>query len=129
MTTNKQSGFVIITTVLIMAAGIWVILIGQAGLHLNETLMMQSWRSTNNLSTVANGCAEIAYRGLILDRFFSGQTLSWGANSCIITIIKSGKNYQIGIVANTGNYQKKVTISAVINADKVNINSWQELEY
>lgn len=125
---SKFSGFVAITSVLIMSAGIWIILIGMVGLHLNESLTMQSWRKANTLSLLGDGCFEVTARSIILNKFYTGQTLSQGLDSCIINVIKTGNKFQINITARSGDYYKKFKIGAVLTAGKLNINSWQELE-
>jgi len=125
---NNNQAFVIITSVLIMAAGIWVVLVGQAGLHLNESLANQSWRKSNELSFVTDGCLDVAYRGLEIDRFYPGQSLSVGGNSCIINVVRNGGNYQIIVTARSGEYYKKIQAGANLNAGSLTVNSWQELE-
>lgn len=125
---ERKSGFVIMAAVLVMAAAIWLILLGQAHLHLNESLINRSWQESQSLAFVSDACLEIAYRGLVLDQFYTGQSLSWGSRSCIITIAKELDDYQIKVSALSNDYYKKIEVEASLNAGQLTINSWREAE-
>jgi len=125
---KEPRAFVAITTVLVVAIAIWLMSIGQAFVHLNESLLTQSWRAGLEAEVVARGCLNIAYQAIVINSNYVGQNLSWGVNSCIIEVLASGNDYQIVVRARTGDYYKKIETSASVASGRLTVNNWQEAE-
>ena len=125
---KESRAFVAITTVLVVAIAIWLMLIGQAFVHLNESLLAQSWRAGLATEMTARACLNIAYRAIIVNPGYAGQNLSWSENSCIIEVLASGNDYQIRVRARVGDYYKKIETRASVASGRLTVNNWQEAE-
>ena len=125
---KKNKAFVAMTTVLIVGVVIWLMLIAQALMHLNESLLTQSWRGFLAAESLARGCAQLAYQAISANSFYAGQNLSWGENSCIIEVSAEGDDYQIMVRAKSGDYYKKINTRANLASGNLTVNEWQELE-
>jgi hypothetical protein len=125
---KRQTAFVMMSTVLVAASMIAVLLIGQATVQSNEAWSTRAWQMSETLRLTAQSCLELTYRSLLLNPIYNGQSLSLGRNLCIIEVLKEANDYQITVTASDGEYYKKIQAGVSINAGDLTVNNWQEAE-
>jgi hypothetical protein len=125
---NKPKGVIAITAVLIISAGVWLILIGQAALHLNQSFMADSHNRGEALVMIAQGCLELAWRAIELNPNYGGENLSVQGHSCIINVIKNGTNYQLTVTAQSDRYYKKILAGANLINGSLAVDYWRQSE-
>ncbi len=78
------------------------------------------------VSSLADGCMDNALQRLKFDVNYSGETLSVGGGSCIISVTVNGSGRTIDVNASSGNYNQGLTVSLTLSGNIITINSWQE---
>ena len=118
-----------------IAALIVVVLIGATALIM---AFSASWFGIVDLDTgyiakkgeevgaLADGCMDNALQRLRFDINYTGETLSAGGGSCIISAVANGNDRIVTVGASIGNYYQGLTASVTLNGNVVALNSWQE---
>lgn len=108
----KANGFILIITVIIIAAIISVILISislSAVTRLESTnIALQGVRAT----ILAESCAAEGLLQLNRDNSYSGASFNLGAGSCTIEVSALGANKQITVTGTLNNYVSSLTLEA-----------------
>ncbi len=76
--------------------------------------------------SIADACVEEALRRVRLDSGYTGDTLSLGDGSCIISVTGSDPNRTILVTSTIGVYNKAIYVDIVLSGSTITIDSWAE---
>lgn len=124
---NKQKGAAAFLTIVIIGAASLLMAIGSARLGLGELESgLIEIRGASSL-TLADGCIELALGNLRKNVSYTGETLSVGGGSCIISVSGGGSTRTIISTATIGTYIRKIQVQISIVGSVVTITSWSEI--
>jgi len=126
--TSSPKALVALSAVLLVSVVLWLALIGQAALHMSQAFSGVSSQQGQVTVQLGWGCLELGLRGIVLDQDYAGENLSWGDQSCIINLSRSGNNYALAIAVESGTYSKRFNAQAVMNNGRLTLNNWQEIQ-
>ena len=131
VSTDKQSGYITLLTVLIVSAvavsiGSSLLLLGLGNARSGFTLQ-QSKRA----AALADACAEEALQQMRFSTAYSGTaSLSLDGGSCTYTVtLGAGENRDLQATGTLGTVVRKVWISVTQLTPKTIISSWQEVAH
>jgi hypothetical protein len=124
----QRQGLVALASVLIISAGVWLILAGQAALHVNQAFLSDSYTKGESVFLLAQGCLDLSWRSILLNPEYKGQNLSQLDQSCIIKVVKTQDYYQVDVEAQHGNYYKKIMAAASLVDGKLFLDYWRQAE-
>ncbi len=75
---------------------------------------------------LADGCMENAMQRIRFDVNYTGETLSIGTGSCIISVVVNGSNRTITVNATSGIYSQGLTVGVTLSGNVITVNNWQE---
>ncbi len=126
----KKSGYIALTTVLILTAVMLIIVLSLNLNAISESKIAISEEATHKAFFLATACAEDALRKLKDNTSYGGnETIAIGSESCFIeTVEGSGNANRIVKTRSTvGEHTRKVRVEiATVNPDTA-ITSWQEV--
>lgn len=115
--------------VLLIGSACLAMALGSVWLGVGERQLSQVWVGGDSAKLTAEGCVENALERLKLDPAYSGESLSLGQKSCIITIDKTGQPMTtalISVAGTDGDYTKTINLSLEVVDGDFKITSWQE---
>lgn len=117
------------------AALIVVVLIGAAALIM---AFSASWfgivdvdtayvaKKGEEVGALADGCMDNALQRLRFNVNYSGETLSIGTGSCIISVVANGNARAITVNVSSGSYYQGLMANIILNGNVITLTSWQE---
>lgn len=124
---NDNRGATAILTVVIIGAAALIMAVAASYLGLGELDMGYVSQKGGETFAVADGCAEEALRHLRINTSYTGDTLSLGGGSCIISISTAGADRTITVTSTIGDFNKSLEINLTLSGDVITINSWSEI--
>jgi predicted dinucleotide-utilizing enzyme len=127
--TRKQSGAAAIITVVIIGAVSLVIAKSLAMMSLGGINRLQITEKSEQVMSLADGCAEEALRRLQIDNNYeAGHVLVTIDNgTCDISVDSDINVHEISVSASTGEYYKNIKLIANIKENNsIEILSWEE---
>lgn len=132
---NKQKGFLVLTTVLLVCA---TVLIVSTGIFLRSiSKVSEAGDSENSLKawSTVNACGEYALGRMASTvsgqpgwAYPGGELLTVGGQTCYIYgVITEGTTKIIRASSTVASFTKKIVIEVATNTPKVIINSWSEV--
>lgn len=121
---KEKKGATALLTVLIVGAAALVMAVSASYLGLGELDLGFTSQKGAETFAIADGCMEEAYRHLRIDTNYTGDTLSLGAGSCIISITTSGSDRNITVTATLGEYTKILVSNITLSGNNITVNSW-----
>lgn len=123
---KNEEGFVVLLLILVISTVTLLIGYSAMVLGLRELDMGYSSSESSNALALAEGCVDETLRQLNFNSSYTGGTLSFGDDSCIITVVDSSGDKIITVTGQIGNYYKKVEVNATVSTTPYIINSWEE---
>src|SRR3989338_4004894 len=113
--------------VVIVGAATLIMAVSASYLGLGELDLGYTSQKGAETFFIADGCMEEGLRQLRLDTGYTGDTLSLGDGSCIISVVSSGNDRTITVTATMNEYNKKLEVNLTLTGNVITINSWVEL--
>jgi len=124
---NKtKPGIAALMTVVIVGAAALVMAFSAASLGLGDLIMGYDSQKSQEVATAGDGCLEETLYRLRRNPNYSGETLSFGVNSCIITIASSSAVRKISISASQGNYYSAISATSTVFGGTVSLDAWAQ---
>jgi len=128
---KNQKGIAAFLVIVMISAVALVMAYTASILGLGEIEMGFDSHKGNEAFAVADGCVEQALRRLRLDTNYTGETLSFAENSCIISVSGAGSSRTIYTTSTVGDYSKKIEADISFTQDPVtgvviSLDSWEE---
>lgn len=129
MNSNKQQGYVIIISVLIVGAVGLVVTVVLALLANDFYQTSFAVEQSNQDKAIANACAEVALQRIHDDNYFFGtDTLTLGEGSCDYEVIDlGGEQREIQVDSTVDNITRRVKVLVSDINPNIEISSWQEV--
>jgi len=124
---SDNRGVAALLTVVIVAAAALLTAFSASVLGIGDADMSYTAQKGEQAFYLATGCAEEALRHLQIDGNWPGASLSLGGGSCIIGVASSGSNRSITVAASADNFNKKLSVQAVVSGGLVTVSAWQEI--
>lgn len=130
---KKENGQIALIAILIISAAVLIVSLAISSMGVNETLMSYDGEQGEQAFLIANACVDEALMRLRREKSgeepaYSGGTLNFGVNSCIITITSQVNSKTINVVS-TVNSKINRKIQAVIQWNPTYaLTSWQEVQ-
>ncbi|MFH1089109.1 MAG: hypothetical protein V1716_01645 [Candidatus Uhrbacteria bacterium] len=125
--TQKNRGAAALLTIVIIGAASLIMAISAAQLGLGELEMGYTEGKGSAVLSFADGCGEEALARLRKNSAYTGETLTVGDRSCIITVTGGGAERTVASVATIGSYTKKIQMQITLNNSVITINNWSEV--
>ena len=125
--TKYNRGAAALLTIVIIGAASLLMAIGSSRLGLGELETGFVEIRGASVFTTTQGCLEEAIHRLRKNNTYTGQTLSVGAGSCIISVSGSGSTRTITSTATIDSYTRKLEIIVDISNPVISISSWSEI--
>ncbi len=128
---NNQKGIAAFLVIVMISAVALIMAYSAAILGLGEIEMGFDSQQGGQAFALADGCIEEAMRRLRLDTDYTGSSLSFGANSCIISVTGAGSNRTIYTTSTVGEYYKKIEAQVSFTDSPttgvvLSLDSWEE---
>ena len=126
---EKQSGYVIIISVLIVGAVGLVITVVLALLSSDFYRTSFSLEQSNQDKAISNACVETALQVIRTDNYYFGtDTVTLGEGSCDYLVIDTGgETREIQSIGTVDNLIRKVKVTVSAINPEIIISSWQEV--
>lgn len=127
--TNRQSGYVALMSVLIVAAIATAVAVTLLGTGVNSQRSLLIEQQSKQARSLAVACAQESLQLLHDNTAFTGTgSLTLGQGSCTYTVTNAGGNTRINDATGTvGNVVKKIQVYVTIGVSSISITSWQEV--
>lgn len=126
---KKQSGFIVLITVLVIGAVSAAIAVSVLWLGVGDSRSSFALEQSNQAKALANACSEEGLQQIRDSTSFAGTgSLTLGQGTCSYTVTsQGGSNRTITSTGTVGTISRKVkVIIGQINPD-INMTSWQEV--
>ncbi len=126
---SYNSGFIALTSVLIISAVVLAIAVSVSLLGIGEANSSLTFARGEETKKVAESCVEEALLRLRDTGSYSGGTLSVGNGSCTIAVSGAGSNKTIDVIATLSGppqYVRKLQVTVKRVGNSVNVLSWSE---
>lgn len=130
---KKEKGQIALIAILIISAAVLIVSLAISSIGVNESLMSFDDEQGEQAFLIANSCVDEALMRLKREKageepVYSGGTLNFGSNSCIITITSQINSKTIDVTS-TVNSKINRKIQAVIQWNpSFALTSWQEVQ-
>ena len=124
---NDRRGVAALLTIIVVGAAALLMAYSASILGLGDLDMGYTAQKGKQAGSWADACTEEALHRFRLDANYSGETLSLGEKSCIISVISNGNDRVIAVVASDGDFNKSLQSEITINSGVVTVNSWNEI--
>lgn len=127
----NKSGFIALTSILIIAAVILAISVSVPLLAIEEGKSALSFKKGRETLKIAEGCIEEAMLRLRDNANYTGGSLTVGDGSCTITVSGTGVNRTIDVEASITtpvDYIRNIRVAVKRVGNSINVLTWQEME-
>lgn len=128
---QKKSGFALLIGVMIISAVTLSIALGVGLVGITGVQTSLFINKASQALNYADSCAEEAYYRLKLNNSYQGGTLSFGNESCTVSIQGNGSARTITAFATVDNFTRTIniqinlTVNNAANAHNTDITEWQ----
>jgi hypothetical protein len=123
---KSNSGFVALTTVLILSAVAIAIGITVSRLAIGEGQASLAMTSGESQLHFVEGCMEDALSKARTNSNYSSGTITRPEGTCNVTVSKAGNAWTITTTQTGADYAKSVQVAATRTVNGITITSWQE---
>ncbi|MBU1132012.1 hypothetical protein KKC32_02045 [Patescibacteria group bacterium] len=124
---KNESGIAALLAIVVIAAAALIIAYSASILGLGELEMGYASLRSSETFSIADACAEESLRQLRINTGYTGETLSIGKGSCIISVASAGVNRTVNVTATSGEYNQKIKIDLSLSGNVITIVSWEEV--
>lgn len=128
---TDNRGVAALLTIVIVGAATLIMAYTASILGFGELSMGYTSQKGAETFSIADGCVEEALLRLRIDNNYSGETLSLGEGSCIISVSGAGASRTVVVESSLDVYNKKLQVDITIsgsNNEIITIDNWQESE-
>ena len=127
---SSHSGFIALTSVLVISAVVVVAAVGITYLSIGEAQSgLALFKGEDNLNFV-EGCVEDVMLKIRSNSAYSGTTITRPEGTCTITYNVGGSgptNWDLTVSSSTTKYQRKIQVVFVRNSTGISLTSWKEI--
>ncbi|PLX28387.1 hypothetical protein C0581_02560 [Candidatus Parcubacteria bacterium] len=122
---NSTKGIAALLTIVIIGAAALLMAFSASILGLGDLDMGYVAQKGKQASAFADACLEEGLHRLRLDENYSGNALSLGENSCIISITAQGQDRIIVVESQLGDFYEKKQAELTLNNNSISLSSWE----
>lgn len=122
---ENEKGSALVTLMAFMAAAI-LVTSASAAVSVITTQSISDNESSEEVLFIAESGMENAILRLLRDRTYSGETLSIGGGSAVVTV-SGGPIYTITSVGSYNNFSRTVEVVGDLSNNEFSISSWSEI--
>lgn len=126
MTMNKQ-GLSLLLVVIVVGTATLILAMSAAFLSIGDLDIGFTQDLQYEARAIADGCADEGLRRLRFDGAYTGDTLSLGDGSCILSISSNGALRTLYVTSTLSNVRQVLRVDASISGTTVTASDWEYL--
>jgi len=124
---KKDSGFIAITSVLVISAVALAIAVTVSLLAISEGQSSLALFKGEDTVTFVEGCAEDALLKARQNSSYAGGNITRPEGTCIVTVFKVGNVWTVTSTTNVTTFKRSIQTIFIINGINIVLTSWKEI--